>query len=155
MNKMIEHITYSSATEADTPCLTHLLAQLFSIEKDFEPNATKQAQGLALLLKNQQTASIEVARDASGNAIGMVSVQLVISTAQGSASAWIEDMVIDVNFRGQGIGKQLLQRALAWAKDNGATRAQLLVDIENTGALAYYEHLGWESTQLQARKIFL
>lgn len=155
MNKMIEHITYSNATETDTPYLTHLLAQLFSIEKDFEPNTSKQEQGLALLLKNQQTASIQVARDASGNVIGMVSVQLVISTAQGSASAWIEDMVIDVNFRGQGIGKQLLQRALAWAKDHGATRAQLLVDIENTGALAYYEHLGWESTQLQARKIFL
>ncbi|MES2012885.1 MAG: GNAT family N-acetyltransferase [Pseudomonadota bacterium] len=155
MNKMIEHITYSSATETDTPYLTHLLAQLFSIEKDFEPNATKQEQGLALLLKNQQTASIQVARDASGNVIGMVSVQLVISTAQGSASAWIEDMVIDASFRGQGIGKHLLQRTLAWAKDHGATRAQLLVDTENAGALAYYEHLGWESTQLQARKIFL
>jgi len=69
MNKMIEHITYSSATETDTPYLTHLLAQLFSIEKDFEPNATKQEQGLALLLKNQQTASIQVARDVSGKVI--------------------------------------------------------------------------------------
>lgn len=155
MNKTIELITYSTATVADTPFLTHLLTQLFSIEKDFEPNATKQEQGLALLLKNQQTASIQVARNASGNAIGMVSAQIVISTAQGSASVWIEDMVIDADFRGQGIGKHLLQRALAWAKDNGATRAQLLVDIENAGALAYYEHLGWESTQLQARKIFL
>lgn len=155
MNKTIELITYSTATVADTPFLTHLLTQLFSIEKDFEPNATKQEQGLALLLKNQQTASIQVARNASGNAIGMVSAQIVISTAQGTASVWIEDMVIDADFRGQGIGKHLLQRALAWAKDNGATRAQLLVDIENAGALAYYEHLGWESTQLQARKIFL
>ena len=84
----------------------------------------------------------------------MVSAQLVISTAQGTASAWIEDMVIDAEFRGCGIGKQLLQKTLDWAKSKGATRAQLLVDIENTEALGYYQHLNWESTQLQARRVF-
>jgi GNAT superfamily N-acetyltransferase len=84
----------------------------------------------------------------------MVSAQLVISTAQGTASAWIEDMVIDAAFRGCGIGKQLLQKTLDWAKSKGATRAQLLVDIENSEALGYYQHLNWESTQLQARRVF-
>ncbi|MFZ2537716.1 MAG: GNAT family N-acetyltransferase, partial [Oscillospiraceae bacterium] len=88
-------------------------------------------------------------------AIGMVTAQLVISTAQGTASAWIEDMVIDAAYRKHGIGKQLLQNTLAWAKTKGATRAQLLVDITNTEALGYYEHLQWKSTQLQARRIFL
>jgi ribosomal protein S18 acetylase RimI-like enzyme len=63
--------------------------------------------------------------------------------------------VIDAEFRGCGIGRQLLQNALDWAKKKGATRAQLLVDIENTEALGYYQHLNWEATQLQARRVFL
>jgi ribosomal protein S18 acetylase RimI-like enzyme len=53
------------------------------------------------------------------------------------------------------LGRALLDATLVWAKQKGASRAQLLVDIENEPALGYYQHLGWQSTQLQARKIFL
>ena len=96
-----------------------------------------------------------MARNGAGKAVGMVSAQLVVSTAQGATSAWVEDMVLDAAYRGHGIGKQLLQNALTWAKNKGATRAQLLVDVENIDAVSYYQHLNWEATQLQARRVFL
>lgn len=148
-------VTYSEAVESDIPDLITLLSVLFNIEKDFKADFSKQARGLALILKTPALATIQVARNNTGKAIGMVSAQLVISTAQGSASAWLEDMVIDAKFRGSGIGRQLLQNTLDWAKSKGATRAQLLVDIENTEALGYYQHLNWVATQLQARRVFL
>lgn len=150
----MENISYEEAKETDISYLVNLLSILFNIEKDFNPDFTKQKIGLELLLK-KPLASIQVARNSNGTVIGMVTAQLVISTAQGTASAWIEDMVVEPLYRGQGIGKQLLQQALEWAKNGGATRAQLLVDITNTEAIGYYEHLKWESTQLQARRIFL
>lgn len=149
------NITYNEAIETDIADLVSLLSVLFSIEKDFNPDLSKQQKGLELLIKNNATATIQVARNSAGKVIGMVTAQLVISTAQGAASAWIEDMVVDAEYRGCGIGKELLQQTLAWAKTKGATRAQLLVDITNTDALGYYEHLKWESTQLQARRVFL
>lgn len=149
------NIVFNEATTLDIPDLSKLLSVLFSIEKDFIPDFTKQQKGLALLIQNNANATIQVARDASGKVIGMVSAQLVISTAEGAASAWIEDMVVDANYRGQGIGKQLLKYVRAWAKAKGATRAQLLVDITNTDAIAYYKQLNWEATQLQARRVFL
>lgn len=148
-------IVFNEATTLDIPDLIKLLSVLFSIEKDFIPDFTKQQKGLALLIQNNANATIQVARDASGKVIGMVSAQLVISTAEGAASAWIEDMVVNANYRGQGIGKQLLKYVRAWAKAKGATRAQLLVDITNTDAIAYYKQLNWEATQLQARRVFL
>ncbi len=148
-------INYTEATASDLDALVSLLAILFNIEQDFSPDFSKQKTGLTLLLQNQQTASIQVAKNAEGKVIGMVTAQLVISTAQGAASAWIEDMVVDPAYRSHGIGKTLLQNSIDWAKSKGATRAQLLVDIENTPALAYYQHLKWEATQLQARRIFL
>jgi len=151
---MMENITYGEAKETDIPCLVSLLSILFNIEKDFNPDLTKQKNGLELLLNNT-VATIQVARNSNGTVIGMVTAQLVISTAQGSASAWIEDMVVDSLYRGHGVGKQLLLKALEWAKISGATRAQLLVDMTNTDAIGYYEHLKWESTQLQARRVFL
>jgi GNAT superfamily N-acetyltransferase len=151
----MDNIRYDEATTSDIDDLSRLLTDLFKIEKDFNPDVEKQKSGLALLINKKDVATIQVAKNTNGKIIGMVTAQLVISTAQGASSAWIEDMVVDAAYRGQGVGKQLLQQALEWAKNSGATRAQLLVDIENTAALGYYEHLKWESTQLQARRIFL
>lgn len=151
----MENINYEEATSSDIDDLSRLLTDLFTIEKDFKPDIAKQKIGLDLLIKKNGASTIQVAKNTKGKIIGMVTAQLVTSTAQGASSAWIEDMIVDADYRGHGIGKQLLQQALDWAKNNGATRAQLLVDIENTAALGYYEHLKWESTQLQARRIFL
>ena len=151
----MDEIFYDVANEADIADLINLLSILFGLERDFNADFTKQQKGLELLLKNSATATIQIARSPEGKAIGIVTAQLVISTAQGTASAWIEDMVIDASYRKHGIGKQLLQNTLTWAKTKGATRAQLLVDTANTEALSFYQHLHWESTQLQARRIFL
>ena len=151
----MKDITYGEAGEADMPDLVQLLSLLFNIEKDFKPDTNKQQKGLTLVLKNSVTATMQVAKNDTGKVIGMVSAQLVISTAEGAVSAWVEDMVIDASYRGHGIGKQLLQNALTWAKNKGATRAQLLVDTANTDALGYYQHLNWQTTQLQARRVFL
>ncbi len=144
-----------NATAQDIPALIELLAVLFGIEVDFKPDLEKQKKGLALLINHSENGVIKVAKDPQGKIVGMVSAQLVISTAQGSPSAWVEDMVITESHRGEGLGKSLLNEALLWAKSKGATRAQLLVDTENKPALGYYQHLGWETTQLQARKIFI
>ena len=151
---MIENITYSEALPGDITSLACLLSVLFNIEKDFNPDLTKQKIGLELLMQNKVNATIQLARNSAGKVIGMVTAQLVISTAQGAPSAWVEDMVVDADYRGSGVGKKLLQHTLAWAKAIGATRAQLLVDIENEGALGYYKHLKWETTQLEARRVF-
>ncbi len=144
-----------NAAAQDIPALVDLLALLFGIEQDFQPDLEKQKKGLALLISQPENGVIKVAKNQQGEILGMVSAQLVISTAQGSPSAWIEDMVIQESHRGEGLGKSLLNEVLLWAKSKGATRAQLLVDKENKPALRYYDHLGWETTQLQARKIFI
>ncbi|MCX7627817.1 MAG: GNAT family N-acetyltransferase [Methylophilaceae bacterium] len=144
-----------TATSTDIPAMSALLDGLFSIEQDFQPNGEKQMKALKMLLLQPDRACLLVACDHDGDVIGMVSAQLVISTAEGGPSAWIEDMVVRKEYRGQGIGRKLLEQALAWASKKGATRAQLLVDLDNEPALGYYRHLGWQETRLAARRIRL
>jgi GNAT superfamily N-acetyltransferase len=148
-------IMIENANMDDVPALVQLLNDLFSIEQDFHPNEQRQSEGLNLILKNPSNAVIKIARNKEANVIGMVSAQLVISSAQGTYSVWIEDMVISEGYRAQGVGRQLLSAALAWAKEKGATRAQLLVDVDNASALGYYEHLGWESSCMNMRRLML
>jgi GNAT superfamily N-acetyltransferase len=147
--------TFEPARLDDVPDLIALLDTLFSIEQDFTPQSEKQRHGLERLLADPARACIMVAREPAGRAIAMVSAQLVISTAEGAPSAWVEDMVVSDSYRGQGLGKQLLAALLDWARDQGATRAQLLADLDNTPALAFYDHLGWQPTRLGARRVAL
>lgn len=151
----MQKYTIDNAQQNDIPALVALLNTLFNIEVDFESNSDKQAFALAMILNVPDRAIIKVARNEKLQVIGMVSSQLVISTAQGTPSAWVEDMVVDANYRGHGIGKALLAAAQDWAMQHGASRMQLLVDTANQPALDFYEHLGWETTQLNARRLML
>lgn len=144
------------ARVTDLVAMTCLLQELFSIEQDFSPDLSRQQEGLKRLLQNSSTACVMVARNNEDKqAIGLCTAQLVISTAEGAYSAWIEDVIVNSSARSRGIGTALIQAALTWAAQRGATRAQLLVDTENLLATQFYERLGWQTTHLQARRIFL
>lgn len=135
-----------AAHEDDLDLLTDLLKQLFSIEEDFVFAVYKQKRGLQLLLGSSM-ARILVA-EKSGAVVGMVTGQLVISTAEGELSLLVEDLIVDRQQRRNGIGTRLLQTVGDWAKQRGARRMQLLADLENIQALDFYEKAGWARTNL-------
>lgn len=145
----------NNATLNDIPALVKLLAALFGIEQDFCADTDKQLKGLRMLIEAPNLGVIKLARAENGEVVGMVSAQLVISTAEGAPSAWVEDMVVDQGYRAQGVGRLLLGHALDWAKEKGATRAQLLVDLDNAPAVGYYDHLGWSASRMGMRRIML
>jgi len=143
------------ARRADIPRLADLLSDLFGVELDFTADASRQIRGLELLIADDTASNrqiVAVARDNDGQAIGMATAQIVVSTAEGALSAWIEDVVVHQDFRRQGIGRQLLDHLVAWAKTQGATRVQLVADQENADADLFYKALGWQSTQLVVRR---
>jgi GNAT superfamily N-acetyltransferase len=135
------------ARSSDLPILVRLLGELFSIEADFAPNAEAQRVGLALLLADPRRGIVLVAERAT-SVVGMVTGQLVVSTAEGGLSVLVEDMVVEAEHRGHGVGRALLAAVEAWAAERGATRLQLLADRENAPALAFYGRAGWGATQL-------
>lgn len=148
-------ISIEQAKAGDIDALVELLSILFSIEQDFTPDESAQRCGLQLLLDRPDQAAIFVARHPDAGIVGMVSAQFVISTAVGAPSAWVEDMVVREQFRGQGVGKALLETVRDWAMKRGAKRIQLLADADNQPALDFYQHLGWQATKLFAwKKIF-
>ncbi len=136
-----------SATPADLEQLVRLLGVLFSIEADFQPEPERQRRGLELMLVAPERRCVLVAEEA-GAVVGMVTAQLLVSTAEGAPSALVEDMVVDEAARGRGVGRRLIQALEAWARARGATRLQLLADRDNHSALRFYERMGWRATQL-------
>lgn len=144
---MTPGVALRSATADDLDALVGLLGVLFAIESDFQPDAGRQRDGLSLLLAAPGRSTVLVAERA-GAVVGMVTAQLVVSTAEGGLSAWVEDMVVLASERRRGTGRALLRAVGTWAEERGARRLQLLADRENAPALAFYDRLGWSGTQL-------
>ena len=140
-------VTIRTAVPSDMDALVRLLGILFSIESDFRPDPVRQRQGVALMLAAPEQRTVLVAEYA-GDVVGMVTGQLVVSTAEGGRSLLVEDMVIEAAHRRRGIGRLLLAAVDNWARARGATRLQLLADRENVRALRFYEQMGLRSTQL-------
>lgn len=60
--------------------------------------------------------------------------------------ATVISMWVDPNFRRGGTGKALIDAVAAWNRGRGVRELALLVTCVNTGAIAFYERLGFEKT---------
>ncbi len=144
--------TVRIAEPADIDACTRLLNVLFSQEHEFAPDLKKQKAGLGMIIGDSSAGTIFVC-EADESIIGMVSLLNLVSTALGKKVAMLEDMIVDPEWRGQGIGAMLLDHACSWARENGYGRITLLTDGDNVPAQRFYEAHGFaRSTMVAFRK---
>jgi GNAT superfamily N-acetyltransferase len=62
----------------------------------------------------------------------------------GAPSAIVEDVVVDPALHGEGIGRQMMQFAIAKARDKGCYKMMLSSNARRERAHAFYEALGFE-----------
>jgi N-acetylglutamate synthase len=54
------------------------------------------------------------------------------------------DIIVDAQFRNQGLGRRVITRLLQWSRGHSATQAYLAVTCDNTPALNLYAKLGFQ-----------
>lgn len=105
----------------DLPELIKLLNDLFTQDIEFLPDLKKQKSGLEAIINNPEIGEILVLKG-DGKILGMVSLLYSISTALGGKVAILEDMIIHKDFRQQGLGKELLSKAIRFSKERNCLR---------------------------------
>jgi len=73
---------------------------------------------------------------------GMVSVGIYKSPS--GIRAWIEDVVVDIPYRGMGLGRMLVQHAIDFAKSQRAEWLLLTTNPKRIAANNLYQSLGFE-----------
>ena len=141
-------ITIRPARPGDIPGMVGLLEDLFTQEADFTPDVERQVHGLSSLVADPSGRACVLVAEARGVVVGMATVQTVISTAEGGRVGLVEDVIVDRDHRGKGIGTRLLDEVITWSSRKGLKRLQLLADRENLRALDFYLHRRWNSTSL-------
>jgi GNAT superfamily N-acetyltransferase len=131
----------------DIEGMVGLLGDLFSLERDFEVDTDKQRRGLSMMVASPERACVAVALEKEA-VIGMVTVQTIISTAEGGMAGVVEDLIVSTAHRGRGIGSGLLEFVHTWASRRGIRRLQLLADSGNEQGLGFYGSRGWRQTCL-------
>ena len=63
-------------------------------------------------------------------------------------------VAVDEDSRGQGIGSLIIEEGIKLARKQGCKRVVLDVDIENKGALRFYEKLGFTIFNTKSISIF-
>lgn len=143
MNKPV----IEQATMDDLPAMVDLLYDLFSQEGDFVPDRAKQERGLLLILEQPSRGRIFVYRW-NGQIIGMVNLLFTISTAEGGFVVLLEDVIVHHEFRGRGVGSQLLGHAIEYAKQKEFLRITLLTDRINEEGHEFFARLGFFKSQM-------
>lgn len=142
------------ATVEDITELCCLLDILFSQEIEFKPDSNAQQSGLRAIITNPQVGVILVARH-NDNLVGMVNILFTVSTALGGRVAILEDMVVLPSKRGLGVGSQLLNAAIATARENNCQRLTLLTDSDNEKAQGFYEKHGFTRSSMLPFRLVL
>ncbi len=132
-----------SATREDVPRILALVRDLAAYEK--EPDAVEATEAdftSALFWRSgTPTTHCEVA-EVDGQVVGLALWYVTFSTWTGRHGLWLEDLFVDPDHRGTGLGRALLARLAQIAVERGYRRVEWWVLDWNAPSIAFYRSLG-------------
>ena len=138
---MAEAFTLRAATRADAGELVRLIRSLAEYEK-LEDMATGTEAMLADALFGARPASEALIAERGGRAVGFALFFTTFSTFLCKPGIYLEDIFVEPEHRGAGIGKALLARLAALAVKRGCGRFEWRVLDWNAPSIKFYEALG-------------
>ena len=132
------------ATREDALALVDLFVMTGLSEPIEIDAATAQAQwdGMRQALP---VVRVIVGRRCDGTVMGALTLLLLpLMGHNGAPSALVEDVAVHPVMQREGLGRQLVQHAMALAREAGCYKLALSSDHQREGAHAFYERLGFE-----------
>lgn len=133
--------TVRRITEEDFPAVTALLAELG--RPALAPATEARVRAVYGRLVADANGAAMIA-EANGRAVGFCSLHFRDRFNQPTPEAWIPDLVVTESARGTGVGKALLQAAMAAARARGCHRLTLESGHTRTVAHRFYALQGLE-----------
>ncbi|HMD49542.1 MAG TPA: GNAT family N-acetyltransferase [Bryobacteraceae bacterium] len=135
------HVAIRQACEADVPLLLSFIRRLAEYEKlAHEVRATEEVLRDSIF-GNRRVAEAVFAYAGDAPA-GFAVFFHNFSTFTGRPGIYLEDLFVDPEYRGLGIGKALLGHVESVARERGCSRLQWAVLKWNQSAIDFYEKLG-------------
>jgi len=132
-------LTFRPATPDDLEAVLGVIARCDEAAGTSAPPGAEGDRGRVTELLAADDHFNEVA-EADGRVIGYVNLH------DRDGAAHLSYLFVDPDVQRQGIGTQMMERALHHARGRGYTRATLGTAVENGAARRFYERAGWRDT---------
>ena len=129
------------ATEADVPLILAFVHKIAKYEK-LSHAVVATEDTLRVSLFGPRPAAEVLLAYWNGSAAGYAVFFESFSTFEGRAGVYLEDLFVEPELRGKGIGKALLKTVAQAAKDRNCSRLEWSVLDWNTPAIEFYRSLG-------------
>ena len=131
------------AVPDDLPAILQLVHDLAAYEKEPDAvEATLEHFAAALFPEDGPPTTYCHVAEVDGTVVGMAVWFLSFSTWTGRNGIWLEDLFVQPDQRGSGLGRALLQRLAQICVERGYTRLEWWVLDWNAPSIAFYEALG-------------
>jgi ribosomal protein S18 acetylase RimI-like enzyme len=104
-------------------------------------------------LVHEAASTLLIARDEDGVIVGALS--LTVYRVPTGIRSIIEDVIVDISARGQGIGEELMLRAIEIAREKGAAGITLTSNPLRVAANKLYARLGFQKRDTNAYQMKL
>jgi GNAT superfamily N-acetyltransferase len=74
-------------------------------------------------------------------------------TYNGKSIGYIENVIVDKNYRKKGIGKKIMEMAIEYAKENNCYKVVLQSGIKRVEAHSFYEKIGFNGESKKAYEL--
>lgn len=109
-------------------------------------------EDLAALI-NEPSSTLLLARNESGQIVGALT--LTVYRVPTGIRSIIEDVIVDLSARGQGIGESLMQQGIEIARQKGASNIALTSNPMRVAANKLYIKMGFEKRETNAYQMKL
>lgn len=134
-------VTIRRARPSDADAIAGLATQL---GYRAEPSAVADRLSRVLARSSQEF----LVADHAERPVGWIHM-LVSEYVEADAFVVIGGLVVDREYRNQGIGRRLLAKAEEWAAQQGCSVIRLSSSVQRTDAHAFYEHAGYSKLKTQ------
>lgn len=140
---MSSEIPVRRAAVADAPEVARLLHDFNTEFDDPTPGVEAlTARARLLLAEGEMTVLLGGERP---DGIALIRLRPAIWTE--GLDAYLEELYVAPERRGEGIGRALLEAAMDAARDGGAVRIDLGTSVDDTAAIALYESCGFSNRE--------
>lgn len=99
-------------------------------------------------LVRQADHAVYVAAAPEAEAVGWIHLYIDVSLVHSPVVA-LGGLVVDEAYRGQGIGRRLMEQAETWGREQGCAAVYLKTNVIRLDAHAFYESLGYQKVKTQ------
>ena len=132
-------ITIECVTKNDLPALSYLYYQLTGIQSEI-----KNMETVFLQIKDNPKYQLLAAKD-NNNHLAGTAMGIICQDLTGTCKPFllVENVIVDANYRRQGIGKILINSLESFARENGCTLMILVPSSKWQEAHEFYQALGF------------